>query len=100
MTDIGFNNSKPEIDRVSFTKAGFITLFLTDGRMLSAPLERFPGIASLSPVQRRQYHIADDTILLFRDDDEVYHIQDFLGTYETNAYQSPGRKQPRELENA
>lgn len=67
--------------------------------MLAAPLSHFPGIANLSPAQRRRYHIADDTILMFRDDDEVYHIQDFLGTYETNAYQSPG-KQTRELVDA
>lgn len=99
MREIGFNESKPEILRISFLKAGFITLHLQDGRLLSAPLSRFPGIANLSPSQRRQYHIADGDILLFRDDDEVYHIQDFLGTYETNAYQSPG-KQVRELATA
>lgn len=99
MRAIGFSTSKPEISRLSFLKAGFITLHLEDGRALSAPLAQFPGIAQLSPAQRRQYHIADGDILLFRDDDEVYHIQDFLGTYETNAYQSPG-KQQRELVDA
>ena len=100
MRDVGFNVIKPEINRVSFRKEGFITLHLEDGRLVSAPLSRFPGIAQLSPAQRRQYHIADGDILMFRDDDEVYHIQDFLGTYETNAYQSPGKHQARTLVNA
>lgn len=100
MRDVGFNAGKPEIMRISFRKAGFITLHLEDGRALDAPLSRFPGIGQLSPAQRRRYHIADGDIVLFRDDDEVYHIQDFLGTYETNAYQSPGNQQARTLVNA
>ena len=97
MRDVGFNAVKPEIVRVSFRKAGFVTLHLEDGRALDAPLARFPGIAELSLSQRRHYHIADGDILMFRDDDEVYHIQDFLGTYETNAYQSPGKQHAQTL---
>ena len=97
MRDVGFNTVKPEIVRVSFRKAEFITLHLEDGRALDAPLTRFPGIAQLSSTQRRRYHIADGDILMFRDDDEVYHIQDFLGTYETNAYQSPGKQHSQTL---
>ncbi len=95
MRDVGFNSVKPECLRVSFLRPGYVTLHLADGRILAAPLSRFPGIAALSSSQRRQYHIADGDILMFRDDDEVYHIQDFLGTYETNAYQSPGKQQAR-----
>ncbi|GAB2597338.1 hypothetical protein GCM10027190_51760 [Spirosoma areae] len=51
----------------------------------------------MSPAQRRHYHIADGNIILFHDDDEVYHIQDFLGTYETNAYQSPGKQHNKQI---
>ena len=97
MRNVGFNSVKPEIARISFRKAGAITLHLEDGRSVIAPLSYFPGIAQLSPAQRRQYHIADGDIVLFRNDDEVYHIQDFLGTYETNACQSPGEQQNRTL---
>lgn len=68
--------------------------------MIYIPLSNFPGIANLTAGQRRQYSIIDDNILMFRDDDEVYHIQDFLGTYDTNAYQSPGKQQSRTLVNA
>ena len=99
MRTVGYNLIKPEIIRISFQKTDTITLHLEDGRIISAPLNHFPGIAQLTAIQRRHYHIADGDIILFRDDDEVYHIQDFLGTYETNAYQSPGQQQ-RTLVNA
>ncbi len=33
----------------------------------------------LTPEQRRHYHIAGGEFLLFQDDDEVYHVQNFLG---------------------
>ena len=73
---------------------------LEDGRLIHIPLVKFPGIANLTSNQRRHYSIIDDTILMLRDDNEVYHIQDFLGTHETNAYQSPGKQQARTLVNA
>lgn len=92
-----FKTTKPVIERISFRKQGYMAIELEDGRTVLIPLIHFPGIASLTPKQRRQYQILDDTILMFRDDDEVYHIQDFLGTYETNAYQSPGKHQNRAL---
>jgi len=97
MNDFGFKTAKPEIKRITFQKRDLITLHLEDGRQISAPLDNFPGIAALSPGQRRQYHVADGDIILFRDDDEVYHIEDFLGTYETNAYKSPGATQNRAM---
>ena len=97
MRNVGFNAISPAITRVSFRKTGAITLYLEDERMLSAPLSCFPGIKKLTTDQRKRYHIADGNILMFRDDDEVYHIQDFLGTYETNAYQSPGKQVNRQL---
>lgn len=95
-----FKEIKPVIQRITFRKAGYIGVELEDGRLIQIPLVKFPGIANLTPNQRRQYSTIDDTILMFRDDDEVYHIQDFLGTYETNAYQSPGKQQARTLVNA
>jgi len=92
-----FKAVKPIIQRITFRKLGYIGIELEDGRLIYLPLVKFPGIANLTPSQRRQYSVIDDNILMFRDDDEVYHIQDFLGTYETNAYQSPGKQQARTL---
>lgn len=97
MRNVGFNSTIPEITRVSFRKKGSVTLYLEDGRTLSAPLTRFPGIEKLTASERQQYHIADGSIVMFPNDDEVYHIQDFLGTYETNAYQSSDKQHIRAM---
>ncbi|GAB4026731.1 DUF2442 domain-containing protein [Spirosoma gilvum] len=88
MRNVGFNSTIPEIVRVSFRKEGAITLYLEDGRTLFAPLNRFPGISKLTVEQRKLYHISDGAFLMFQGDDEIYHIQDFLGTFETNSYHS------------
>ncbi len=71
---------KALIDYISFRKAGFLSLFLEDGEILHIPLNHFPGIDRLNAVQRRQYHIADGTVLMFADDDNVYPIHEFMGT--------------------
>ncbi len=97
MSDIGFKSVRPSIDRISFRKPGYMILGLLDKRMIYVPLTHFPGIARLSPGERRQYHIADGEIVLFPNDDEVYHIQDFLGTYESNVYESPSQQLIRRL---
>jgi hypothetical protein len=80
MKTAGFRKVQPVIDHISFRKEGLLSLFLEDGRILYIPLERFPGIAQLNTAQRKQYHIADGVVLMFEGDDEVYHIQAFLGT--------------------
>ncbi|MGA0557780.1 DUF2442 domain-containing protein [Larkinella sp. VNQ87] len=77
----GFTKEQPVLDRISFRKEGYLSLLLKDGRILSVPLSRFPGIERLTTTQRRKYHIADGVMLLFDGDDEVYHIQDFLGMH-------------------
>lgn len=79
MRDVALNAIQPRIDRISFRKMGFMTLDLADGRQIHVPLDRFPGIARLTPNQRRRYHMADGTVVLFHDDEDVYHIQDFWG---------------------
>ena len=74
-----FRSTKPQMDRVSFRRHDFLTINLEDGRILSVPLSRFPNIEKLSAEQRRKYHIADGIALMFPGDDEVYHIDDFMG---------------------
>ncbi len=72
------------MDRISFRRHDFLTINLEDGRILSVPLSRFPTIAKLSTEQRRKYHIADGIALMFPGDDEVYHIDDFMGVNDTS----------------
>ena len=66
-----FKTIKPVIERIAFRKQGYMSIELEDRRTILVPLIHFPGISALTPKQRRQYQILDDTILMFRDDDEA-----------------------------
>lgn len=79
MKPLGFTDSKPFMTRISFRKQGYMAVYFNDGRLIYVPLDRFPGIRMLTSKQRRQYHIAGGEFLLFQEDDEVYHVQNFLG---------------------
>ena len=70
---------KPEIKKVDFSMKGHISIYLKDGRILIAPLSKFPSIKKMSLEQRQQYGLADGTTIIFQYCDEVYHLQDFLG---------------------
>lgn len=73
-----FANTYPVIKSLGFTK-DFIEIYLADGRMLAAPLVRFPAINKLSASQRKKHHIIAGVGFDFDDSDEVYHISEFLG---------------------
>lgn len=88
MRPLGFTDTKPFMERISFRKEGYMAVYFKDGRMVYVPLSRFPTVESLSAIQRRRYHIAGGEFLMFQDDDEIYHIQDFLGTHESNTYKT------------
>lgn len=69
---------KPEIKKVDFSTRAHITIYLKDGRILIAPLSKFPSIKKMSLAQRQHYGMADDTTIIFQHCDEVYHLQDFF----------------------
>lgn len=75
----GFADSLPSIKQIRF-KLNQIELLLTDGRIIIAPLSRFPDIKKLTASQRKQHHIIAGIGFDFDDCDEVYHISEFLGT--------------------
>lgn len=70
---------KPEIKKLGFSKRGYISVSLSDGRILIAPLNKFPSSKKMSLEQRQQYGVADGNTIIFHHCDEVYHLQDFLG---------------------
>ncbi len=70
---------KPEIKKLDFSKRGHISVYLKDGRILIAPLGKFPSIKKMTLGQRLQYGIADGNTIIFHYCNEVYHLQDFLG---------------------
>jgi hypothetical protein len=82
----GFAQTQPTIKKVSFHERGRIALILEDGRIISAPLSKFPSIRRLSVKDRQQYTIINGTMIDIHAANEVYHIQDFLGLPEKYAY--------------
>ena len=74
----GYENTLPKIKTLRFVRAS-IELLLEDGRIVSAPLNKFPAIKKLSAAQRKKYHIMGGVGFDFDDSDEVYHISEFLG---------------------
>lgn len=82
----GFVAVEPAIERVSFARKGFITLYLQDGRILMSPLAKFPSIENLNTAQRRRLSIIDNQLLMFRDSDEIFHLEQFLGREQNYRY--------------
>ncbi|MCY7359725.1 MAG: DUF2442 domain-containing protein [Rudanella sp.] len=82
----GFVAIEPVIERVSFARKGFITLYLHDGRVLMSPLSKFPTIERLTPQQRRKLSIVDDQSMIFQDADEIFHLEQFLGREQQYKY--------------
>jgi hypothetical protein len=82
----GIHHIKPVITKVAFNSLGKITIFLKDGRQVTAPLRYFPGIKKLSAASRKRYRIVNDQIIMFSEANEVYHLQDFLGKEQEYRY--------------
>ena len=82
----GYAQTKPTIKNVSFRERGRITLTLDDGRVISAPLSKFPSIRRLSVKDRQHYTIIDGVMVDIHAANEVYHLQDFLGLPENYVY--------------
>ncbi len=64
--------------KVSFEKRGYISVYLDDGRIVTAPLRMFPDIRKLSPAQREKWTILDGQYLAFFGVSEIYSIVDFM----------------------
>jgi hypothetical protein len=76
----GIIGTAPAIDKISFELKGKMNIYLEDGRILIVPLSLFPSIKKLSESQRKKWHISDAQIILFADCDEVFHLEQFLGS--------------------
>lgn len=75
---IGYGNISPIIKSVRFPKEK-IVLQLADGREVTLPVNKFPEIENLTPIQKRRHKLLAGTGLMFDDLDTVFHISDFLG---------------------
>ena len=82
----GFVHSHPIIKKVTFEKKGFITLYLMDGRIISAPVRNYPSIKRMNERQRKKYFITGDQVIIWEACDEVFHLEQFLGREQDYAY--------------
>jgi len=76
----GYFYSDPRIKRIHFDKRGKIGVEFQDGRLLYAPLAKFPSIKKLSASDRKKYVIFDEGKAVdFLKSNEMYQVQNFLG---------------------
>ena len=80
---------RPVIDRINFEHRGKMSIYLEDGRTIIIPLSLFPSIKKLNEAQRKKYHISDGQIIIFNNCDEVFHIEQFLGSEQEYRYSFP-----------
>lgn len=77
----GFADSNPHIKKLNFPK-GKIEIFLKDGRIIIAPVNKFPSIKKLTSAQRKKWAILDGIGFDFQDSDELFHLYQFTGKVE------------------
>ena len=75
----GFTLNEPRIKNVEFDTK-YVIVHLLDGRIIYAPLKKFPSIKKVSIESRKKYDIFNNgTMLDILAASEIYHIRDFLG---------------------
>ena len=82
----GFYKTHPMIKKLSFKEKGRMSIILEDGRIISVPLKYFPSIQQLNLKQRKFYTIINEEGIAFKDANEVFHLQDFLGKEQQYRY--------------
>lgn len=78
----GYWNVVPRIVGISFPTDDSLRVDLEDGRSISMPLDRFPSVQQLTPEQRRHWYKYGNGFS-FDDSDEVIHIEQILGNFDT-----------------
>lgn len=76
----GIFKTMPKIKKVGFSIRGKIEIYLEDGRIVFVPLKYFPSIKSLNSKQRSKWYILGGDGFSFEDCDEVFHIEQVLGS--------------------
>lgn len=86
MTTSGFANSESSIRKIEFLNRGTFSVFLSDGRIITVPLKAFPEIQRLKGEQRKKWYVLDEVGFSWDDCNEVFHVEQILGTFSTNKY--------------
>lgn len=69
----------PGIKAVEFINSSIMFVHLDNDRTFIVPLEKFPAIQQLSPNEKRDFEIIDDTHLSFLSIDEIYSVEELIG---------------------
>ena len=78
----GYWDVVPKIQDISFPTPSQLQIVLEDGRIILTPLDRFLSIQKLTPEQRKQWYTYGNGFS-FDDADEVIHIEQILGNFDT-----------------
>lgn len=77
----GFKNTFPKVNKIAFSHRGKMDIYFADGRIVIVPLQQFPGIKKLTLKQRRKWQSLGEGFT-FEDCNEVYHVEQVLGSFE------------------
>ena len=83
----GFWNVVPHVKTVDFPAFDRIQVELEDGRIIIMPIDRFPSIQQLTSEQRQHWYKFGNGFS-FDDSDEVIHIEQILGNFDTYRHES------------
>ena len=67
------------ISKIVFSNDDQLTLYLSNGRTVLVPLDKFPPIAELTSKERQDFEIIDGKYLSFLAMDEVYSLGELIG---------------------
>lgn len=82
----GIYKIKPSIKKISFPAKGKMKFHLKDEREIIIPVKYFDKIRKLTPDQRNKWYVLDEHMFSFDDCDEVFHIDQVLGTENSYRY--------------
>ncbi len=82
----GIHKIRPSIKKLSFPAKGKMKLHLKDERDIIIPVKYFDKIRKLTKEQRNKWYVLDDQMFSFDDCDEIFHIEQVLGTEITYRY--------------
>jgi len=69
-----------EITDIHFSN-GQMTLELSNDRVVTVPLEKFPSIQQMNKADRKDFEIIDGTYLSFLALDDVFSVEELVGIY-------------------
>lgn len=70
---------RTEIKSVQFVGNSALLLALSNDRTFIVPLDKFPEIANLTPLDLEDFEVIDGENLSFLAIDEVYSLQELIG---------------------